>query len=73
MRRGVAKSVARVGNTMSDHCSHGIGYILARSALYEALAVLGDGAALVAGRVRVIHILSLFAIRASAQDCPIAG
>ena len=68
MRRGVAKSVARVGNTMSDHCSHGIGYILARSALYEALAVLGDGAALV---VRVIHIQSLISIRDEVQDCPI--
>jgi hypothetical protein len=37
------------------------------------LAVLGDGATLVAGRVRVIHIQSLFAIRVSAQDCPIVG
>lgn len=73
MRCGVSQSVARVGNTSPDHCRHSIGYPLARSALYETLAVLGDGAALVAGRVRVIHILSLFAIRASAQDCPIAG
>ena len=40
MRCGVAESVARVGNTSSDHCRHGIGYPLARSVLYEALAVL---------------------------------
>ena len=40
MRCGVAQAVARIGNTMSDHCSHGIGYLFARSALYEALAVL---------------------------------
>ena len=38
MRCGVAKAVARVGNAVPDHCSHGIGYLFARSALYEALA-----------------------------------
>lgn len=40
MRCGVAQSVARVGNTSPDNCRHGIGYPLARSTLYEALAVL---------------------------------
>lgn len=40
MRCGIAQSVARVGNTSPDHCRHGIGYLLARSTLYEALAIL---------------------------------
>ena len=59
MRRGVAKSVARVGNTISDHCSHGIGYLLARSALYEALAVLA--AAYPSDVILVNHIHALIA------------
>ena len=59
MRRGVAKSVARVGNTMSDHCSHGIGYPFARSALYEALAVLS--AAYPSDVILVNHIHTLIA------------
>ena len=40
MRCGVAQSVARVGKAAWWRCSHGIGYPLARSVLYEALAVL---------------------------------
>ena len=40
MRCGVAKSVTRVSNTSPDHCRYGIGYLLARSVLYEALTVL---------------------------------
>ena len=39
MRRGVAQTVARVDNTSPDHCRHGIGYLLARSVLYETLAI----------------------------------
>lgn len=57
MRCGVAKTVARVGNTMSDHCCHGIGYLLARSALYEALAILT--AAYPSDVILVSHILSI--------------
>ena len=60
MRRGVAKSVARVGNTISDHYSHGIGYLLARSALYEALAVLT--AAYPANVILVSHTLSILRV-----------
>ena len=40
MRRGVTQAVTRVCNTPPDHCRNGIGYLLARSALYEAIAVL---------------------------------
>ena len=40
MRCGVAQSVARVGKATWWRCCHGIGYLLARSALYEALAIL---------------------------------
>ena len=40
MRRGVAKTVTRVGDTPPSHCCQGIGYLLARSVLYEALAIL---------------------------------
>ena len=40
MRRGVAKSVTRVGNTPPCHCRQGVGYLLARSVLYEALAII---------------------------------
>ena len=39
MRCGIAKTVTRVGNTSPDHCCYGIVYLLARSALYEALAI----------------------------------
>lgn len=40
MRCGVAQTVARVGNAPCSHCCQGIGYLLARSVLYEALAIL---------------------------------
>ena len=40
MRSGVAKTVTRVGKTTWRRCCHGIGYLLARSVLYEALAIL---------------------------------
>ena len=71
MRCGVAQSVARVGNTSSDHCRHGIGYPLARSALYEALAVLA--AAYPADVILVSHILSIqwCAVRARRRVLPI--
>jgi hypothetical protein len=72
MRCGVAKSVARVSNTSTDHCRHGIGYPLTRSVLYEALAVLA--AAYPSDVILVSHILSipLCAVRGSLQrDLPI--
>lgn len=71
MRCGVTKSVARVGYTPPDHCCHGIGYILARSALYEALAVLA--AAYPADVILVSYILSIqwCAVRARRRVLPI--
>ena len=57
MRSGVAKSVARIGNTSPDHCRYGIGYLLARSALYEALTVLA--AAYPSDVILVSHIQSI--------------
>ena len=57
MRRGVAKSVARVSNTSPDHCRYGIGYMLARSVLYEALAI--RAAAYPTDVILVNHILSI--------------
>lgn len=71
MRRGVAKSVTRVCNTPPDHCRHGIGYLLARSALYEALAVLA--AAYPADVILVSHTLSIqwCAVRARRRVLPI--
>ena len=71
MRCGVAESVARVGNTSSDHCRHGIGYLFAWSALYEALAVLA--AAYPSDVILVSHILSIqwCAVRARRRVLPI--
>ena len=71
MRCGVTKSVARVGNTSPDHCCHGIGYLLARSALYEALAVLA--AAYPSDVILVSHTLSIqwCAVRARRRVLPI--
>lgn len=71
MRCGIAQSVARVGNTSPDHCRHGIGYQLARSALYEALAVLA--AAYPSDVILVNHILSIqwCAVRARRIVLPI--
>ena len=57
MRCGIAKTVARVSNTSPDHCRYCIGYLLARSVLYEALAVLS--AAYPSDVILVSHILSI--------------
>ena len=71
MRCGVSQSVARVGNTSTDHCRHGIGYPLTRSVLYEALAVLA--AAYPSDVILVSHILSIqwCAVRARRRVLPI--
>lgn len=71
MRCGVSQSVARVGNTSPDHCRHGIGYSLARSALYEALTVLA--AAYPSDVILVNHTLSIqwCAVRARRRVLPI--
>ena len=60
MRRGIAKTVARVSNTSPDHCRYGIGYLLARSALYEALAIIT--AAYPSDVILVSHILSILLV-----------
>ena len=60
MRRGIAKTVARVSNTSPDHCRYGIGYLLARSALYEALAILA--AAYPSDVILVNHIQSILLV-----------
>ena len=60
MRRGIAKTVARVGNASPDHCRYGIGYLLARSVLYETLAILA--AAYPSDVILVSHILSLLLV-----------
>ena len=60
MRRGVAKSVARVSNTSPDHCRYGIGYLLARSVLYETLAIIT--AAYPSDVILVNHILSILQV-----------
>ena len=71
MRRGIAKTVARVSNTSPDHCRYCIGYLLARSALYEALAIIT--AAYPSDVILVSHILSipLCAVRAHRRVLPI--
>ena len=71
MRRGIAKTVARVSNTSPDHCRYGIGYLLARSVLYKTLAVLS--AAYPSDVILVSHILSipLCAARARRRVLPI--
>ena len=60
MRRGVAKTVARVCNTSPDHCRYGIGYLLARSVLYESIAILAD--AYPSDVILVNHILSILLV-----------
>ena len=60
MWRGIAKTVARVSNTSPDHCRYGVGYLLARSVLYEALAILA--AAYPSDVILVIHILSILLV-----------
>ena len=57
MRCGIAKTVARVSNTSPDHCRYGIGYLLARSVLYEALAILATSYP--SDVILVSHILSI--------------
>lgn len=71
MRCGVAKTVTRIGNTSPDHCRHGIGYMLARSVPYEALAILA--AAYQTDVILVNHILSIqwCAVRARRIVLPI--
>ena len=71
MRCGVAETITRVGNTMSDHCCHGMAYLLARATLYEALAVLA--AAYPADVILVSHTLSIqwCAVRARRRVLPI--
>ena len=71
MRCGVAQTVARVGNTSPDHCRQGIGYLLARSVPYEALAILA--AAYPTDVILVSHIQSIqwCAARARRRVLPI--
>ena len=57
MRCGVTKTVARVGKTTWWRCRHGIGYLLARSVLYEAFSILA--AAYPSYVILVNHILSI--------------
>ena len=71
MWRGIAQTVTRVGDTSPDHCRYGIGYLLARSVLYEALTVLS--ASYPSDVILVSHILSipLCAVRARRRVLPI--
>ena len=71
MRCGVTQTVARVGDTPPSHCCQGIGYLLARSVLYEALAILA--AAYPADVILVNHIQSIqwCAVRARRRVLPI--
>lgn len=71
MRCGVSQSVARVGNTSPDHCRHSIGYPLARSALYETLAVLA--AAYPSDVILVSHILSILNFKCRARANVVAA
>ena len=57
VRCGIAKAVTRVSNTSPYHCRYGIGYLLARSVLYEALAILA--AAYPSDVILVSHIYTL--------------
>ena len=60
MRRGIAQAVTRVGNTSLDHSRYGVGYLLARSVLYESLTVLA--AAYPSDVILVNHILSILLV-----------
>ena len=60
MRRGIAQAVARVSNTCPDHCRYCIGYLLARSLLYEALAILA--ASYPSDVILVSHILLILLV-----------
>ena len=57
VRSGVAKTVARVGKATWRRGRHGIGYLLARTVLYETLAILA--AAYPSDVILVNHILSI--------------
>ena len=57
MRCGVAKTVGMVGKTTWRRGRHGIGYLLARSVLYESLAIFA--AAYPSDVILVSHILSI--------------
>ena len=71
MRSGIAQTVARVGNAPCSHCCQGIGYLLARSVLYEALAI--RAAAYPSDVILVSQILSIqwCAARARRRVLPI--
>ena len=71
MRCGVAQTVTRVGNAPCSLCCQGIGYLLARSVLYESLAVLA--AADPSDVILVSHIQSIqwCAVRARRRVLPI--
>ena len=71
MRCGVAQTVAWVCNAPCSHCCQGIGYLLARSVLYEALAILA--AAYPSDVILVNHTLSIqwCAVRARRRVLPI--
>ena len=60
MRRGVPKTVARVGKAAGWRGRHGIGYLLARSVLYEALTILA--AAYPSDVILVNHIQSIYSV-----------
>lgn len=60
MRCGVALSVARVGKAAWWRCCHGIGYLLARSVLYEALTILAG--TYPSDVILVNHILSILRV-----------
>ena len=60
MRCGVAESVTRVGKTAWWRCCHGIGYLLARAALYEALTILAG--TYPSDVILVNHILSILRV-----------
>ena len=71
MRRGVAKTVTRVSNTSPDHCRYGIGYLLARSVLYETLAILATSYPTDVILVSHIQSLQWCAARAHRRVLPI--
>ena len=60
MRRGITKTVTRVGNASPDHCRYSIGYLLARSVLYESLTVLA--ASYPSDVILVNHIQSILLV-----------
>ena len=69
MRCGVAKSVARVGNSVPSFCCHGMGYLFARSALYETLATAYPADVILVSHtlsiLRVLYIVMLYCLLCS--------